>query len=50
MRDITWLYQQLGMIYSELLVAREELAKAQTALQQYQAAQNAKVPQSEPQV
>ena len=51
MRSLEWLYEQLGKAYSEILMLKEELSKAQKALQDYQSAQNAKVPQppSEPQ-
>jgi hypothetical protein len=50
MRELPWLYEQLGRAYSEILMLREELAKVQKALQQYQEAQNAGgVPASEPQ-
>ena len=44
MRSLEWLYEQLGKAYSEILMLREDLAKAQQALKQYQEAQNAKVP------
>jgi hypothetical protein len=36
MRDISWLYEQLGRVQAENIVLKEELAK-------YQQAQNAKV-------
>ena len=44
MRELSWLYEQLGKAYSEILMLKEELAKAQQALKQYQEAQT-----SEPQ-
>ena len=50
MRELSWLYEQLGKAYSEILMLKEELAKAQQVLKQYQEAQNAKVPAPEPQV
>ena len=51
MRDLAWLYEQLGKAYSEILMLKEENAKLQQTLKQYQEAKNAEVPQppSEPQ-
>jgi hypothetical protein len=52
MRELPWLYEQLGKAYSEILMLREEVVKLQKVLQGYQTAKNAEVPQppSEPQV
>ena len=50
MRELSWLYEQLGKAYSEILMLKEELAKAQAILKQYTESKKAEVPQSEPQV
>lgn len=42
MRDLQWLYQQLGKMYAENLILKEELEKAQAALQAITDAKSAK--------